>query len=262
MAILPPERARERRERDFQARVLAALEKPKRNRFFAIINSAAFLWLLSAFVLSLGGAYFTSHQQCIAEADQLSATYEKLVTEIQRRQLFIVYAVQSANDIDSLKKVLIAGYGRYPDLRIRPLYELIEQRDKLLERIDYSTFGEEILKRDRSYKEMTAVLDRQGVDVSKYEGIFQGEDTEDLGPDDLEPLKRFAKVALFKVNQSVETTFRVTLPNCLFVDFLHTSLTGEKRRILIPAFDIIDTFQPDDPDETDGSKPPDKAPNP
>ena len=45
---------RHKRDREFQAHVLAALEKP--NRFLAVVNSGAFLWLMSAAFLTIGGA--------------------------------------------------------------------------------------------------------------------------------------------------------------------------------------------------------------
>jgi hypothetical protein len=62
---------RERREREFQRRVLAAIERPKSNRFWAFINSAAFLWLASAIVLTGGGWYITSYQDCAKSSDDV-----------------------------------------------------------------------------------------------------------------------------------------------------------------------------------------------
>jgi hypothetical protein len=44
------------RERRFQEAVLAALKKPKRDWFFATINSGIVLWLLSAIVIGFGAA--------------------------------------------------------------------------------------------------------------------------------------------------------------------------------------------------------------
>jgi hypothetical protein len=50
---------RQRREREFQQRVLAAVEKPKTSRIFKIMNAPSFLWLLTALILTVGGAYIS-----------------------------------------------------------------------------------------------------------------------------------------------------------------------------------------------------------
>jgi len=41
---------------EFQQRLLAAVEKPERNRLLAVINSAFFLWVMSALLLSICGS--------------------------------------------------------------------------------------------------------------------------------------------------------------------------------------------------------------
>jgi hypothetical protein len=81
---------RERREREFQRRVLAAIERPKSNRFWAFINSAAFLWLASAIVLTGGGWYITRQKlrRCcrkIAECNIRLRFQIKLPTQLYRR---------------------------------------------------------------------------------------------------------------------------------------------------------------------------------
>ena len=62
---------RQKRERQFQARVLAAVEKPKRNRFLAIINAPIVLWLLSAATLSFVPLLYQTRQQCMQQSGTL-----------------------------------------------------------------------------------------------------------------------------------------------------------------------------------------------
>lgn len=78
---------RQKREREFQVRVLAAVEKPKRNRLLAIINSAFFLWLMSALLLTVGGGYITNHKQCLEDADKIISRRSHLRQELFNRDL-------------------------------------------------------------------------------------------------------------------------------------------------------------------------------
>src|SRR5437016_7933218 len=74
------EEIRNRRERAFQARVLATLDKPKGAPILAALNSPIVLWLLSAILITSGGAYLNNHQQCIQNALTDIDTYSHLAT--------------------------------------------------------------------------------------------------------------------------------------------------------------------------------------
>src|SRR5713226_8047836 len=82
-----PERHREQRERrEFETRVLAALEKPKANRLVRLINSPAFLWLLSLLALTIGGGFLTGYQACNRDALQTIESYQRLAREVNLRR--------------------------------------------------------------------------------------------------------------------------------------------------------------------------------
>jgi hypothetical protein len=66
---------RERREREFQRRVLSALEK-KQNRIWAFLNSGIVLWFLTAMIITVGGSFITNHKQCLADARQIISRYQ------------------------------------------------------------------------------------------------------------------------------------------------------------------------------------------
>ncbi|MGA2895171.1 MAG: hypothetical protein ABSE22_20090 [Xanthobacteraceae bacterium] len=86
---------RQKREREFQARLLAAVEKPKRRTFWELLNSGFVLWLLSVVLLSVGGGYISNHQQCMKDADTIIAQRFPLQEEIIGRQAVFLTAVQN-----------------------------------------------------------------------------------------------------------------------------------------------------------------------
>src|SRR5215469_1400068 len=67
---------------EFQQRLLAAVEKPERNRLLAVINSAFFLWVMSALLLSIGGSYITNHKQCLDDAEKVIERRSHLSQEL------------------------------------------------------------------------------------------------------------------------------------------------------------------------------------
>jgi hypothetical protein len=53
---------REKREREFQAKVLSILGKKKSHWTIRLINAPVFLWLMTVAVVTLGGAYINARQ--------------------------------------------------------------------------------------------------------------------------------------------------------------------------------------------------------
>jgi hypothetical protein len=66
---------REKREREFQQRLLAVLEKTPKTARFAVINSPIVIWVLSAIFVTLGGGYYTTYHQCVDDARRITAAY-------------------------------------------------------------------------------------------------------------------------------------------------------------------------------------------
>ena len=67
-------------------RVLAAVERPKRGRLLAIINSSFFIWLMSVLLLTIGGSYITNHKQCLDDAEKIISRRDHLEQELHSRQ--------------------------------------------------------------------------------------------------------------------------------------------------------------------------------
>ena len=90
------EQLRNKRDLEFQARVLAAVEKPKPNPLWEFVNKPAILWLMSALFLTAGGAYLTNHQQCMRDADRLIDNYNDIASEIRFRRDKLADLIQKA----------------------------------------------------------------------------------------------------------------------------------------------------------------------
>ena len=81
---------------EFQQRLLAAVEKPERNRLLAVINSAFFLWVMSALLLSIGGSYITNHRQCLDDAEKIIERRKHLSGELLSRNSALAARVSEA----------------------------------------------------------------------------------------------------------------------------------------------------------------------
>jgi hypothetical protein len=138
------EKTRNERERASQKRLLASV--PKRNIVLAVINSAFFLWLLSAILLTIGGGYVTNHQQCMREADQFIARRSHLASEIFSRNAAFATTIADAKKLQPPFQPSKQG-SLYPDLSNLPYGEVERELLMLYERIELDELPDpEILK--------------------------------------------------------------------------------------------------------------------
>jgi hypothetical protein len=118
---------RRRQEREFQARLFAALQKPKRNKLLAIINSPFFLWLMSLVILTIGGTYVGAYQQCTKEAlDQITLDV-KIQREYIERRGHILDIIDHDASIAAMRTDLSKPYFYYPEFKDYPLAYVREQ---------------------------------------------------------------------------------------------------------------------------------------
>jgi hypothetical protein len=101
------EKIRNRREQ--ASRKLMSATVPKRNIVLAIINSAIFIWFISAIFLTLGGGYVTYHQQCMRDADQIIERHRMINQEMVGRRLAFSNAIEAANTVQKLPSGLTKG---------------------------------------------------------------------------------------------------------------------------------------------------------
>jgi hypothetical protein len=89
----------DRREEEFRRRLLAALEKPPTHRLYRAINSPFILWLLSALLITIGGAYLSNHRTCVEGAQKDIVLYERLASEIFYRRLRLLRLANTSGTI-------------------------------------------------------------------------------------------------------------------------------------------------------------------
>ena len=118
----------------FKTRVLAAIEKPKKARLVAILNSGFFLWLLTLCVVSAGGAYLTSYQQCRKDADE-ERTNTKIQRELFQRELKIREIILASPTVAGMKDQLKQPNSYYPEFSGFPNLLLQESNAAFLNRV-------------------------------------------------------------------------------------------------------------------------------
>jgi len=123
---------RQKREREFQARVLAAVEKPKRNRFLAIINAPIFLWLISAIARSFGSMVYQARQQCVQESGALIMSQLRTQSEINERVSYFKQAVLSAKTAKQLQDTLRKRKVSHEQSSTKTLFDLIQDEGEIV----------------------------------------------------------------------------------------------------------------------------------
>lgn len=130
------------REREFYAKVLGALEKPKGNRLLAIINSAAFLWFLSVLFITVGGSYLTKYQECARQADDVIEKFQHINEELHVRRKAISQVISDSSSMDAIRSGIKDLPSFYVELKPRTLPDLAVEFEKLNARIDHSRLGD------------------------------------------------------------------------------------------------------------------------
>jgi hypothetical protein len=122
-------------------RVLAAVEKPKRGRLLAIINSSFFLWLMSVLLLTIGGSYITNHKQCLDDAEKIIDRRRHLRAELYSRDIDYVRRVKEATTLREAAYTFPDKRGSiFSDLANLTYQELQGEYHTLDNRIRYEEF--------------------------------------------------------------------------------------------------------------------------
>jgi hypothetical protein len=209
--LRPADTLRLAREKRFQDRVLAALEKPRKNRILLIINSAFFLWLLSASVLTFGSFYFTTYQQCVRDANSDSDKYFRLAREVFNRKEYVASVVAKTKSFSELIKYLKPLPYVYVDFKDRSLFDLQRELNKIEIKIDKADIRGWILQTGAGY-EGIAVNDR---DLRQYQSILNGEVGSGIGDDEYLVLNDFIQNYYYLGHRDFRIVQTTNLsPNC------------------------------------------------
>jgi hypothetical protein len=123
----PPENATQRRnrERAFQERVLAALNKPTGSRFLRFINAPLFIWFLTLLFVAVGGGLYTNYRACVADSRELLNSHNAYRNEINFREKAIADAILTAKSIADVRAAIAMHYTENPDLKNLPMADLL-----------------------------------------------------------------------------------------------------------------------------------------
>lgn len=162
------------REREFQKAVLAALQKPKRNRFIAIINSGIFLWLISAIALSFGSTVYQARQQCVQESAAQIMRQLRTQNEINLRVFHFKDAILGAKTAQQLQDDLRKRKVPYEQFRSKTLLDLLQDQADI---VTYLPLDDRIK------------LAQRGTDYPKLPALAAQAELQDINDDTFKELK-------------------------------------------------------------------------
>ena len=84
-------------------KIATAAPKPK-NRYWEFFNSSFVLWILTAVLITLTGAYFSTVQRCYSEGEAVSESYAHLSREMFNRRKHMAKAVEKAASIQAIRE--------------------------------------------------------------------------------------------------------------------------------------------------------------
>jgi hypothetical protein len=119
----------------FKKRVLAALDKPKKSRLVSILNSGFFLWFLTLCVVTAGGSYLTSYQQCRKDAEDEIERNTRIQRELFQRELRIREIILTAPSVAEMRNQLRQPNSYYPEFSGFPILPLQESGAAFLNRV-------------------------------------------------------------------------------------------------------------------------------
>jgi hypothetical protein len=119
----------------FKKRILDALTKPKKSKLAAILNSGLFLWFLTLCVVSAGGAYLTSYQQCRKDAEEEIERSTRIQRELFQRELRIREIILTTPTVAEMRNQLKQPNSYYPEFSGFPILLLQESGAAFLNRV-------------------------------------------------------------------------------------------------------------------------------
>jgi hypothetical protein len=179
------EKIRNQRERAFQKRSIV----PKRNIVLATINSAFFLWFLSAVLLTVGGGYITNHQQCMRDAEVLIERGDMIYHELNGRQDALLSELEDATTLSKLPTLSSTKGSFYPQWKKFSVFDVEMDSVRLADRIQYDPLPDtKFLKARNKWSAFNEKLLDRSIDESQK--LTEGK------PRKLEPNREFKREKL------------------------------------------------------------------
>jgi hypothetical protein len=203
-------------------------QTPRPHLLIRCLNAPFTLWLLSAIVLTVGGAYFSGHQKCEADTEKIITNYYKLQIELMERLEHIQAGVASAKSLQDINDTLQTQPNVYIELKERTTRDMIYELRRTEGVIDYSrakSFIDDLTPRFPSIISPS--------DVVRYGSIPVGQKPTDMTPDDLQPAKRFVEADLGYQIEKLRVYNQISLwTKCDFINsFLGATARGPRKVI-------------------------------
>jgi hypothetical protein len=115
------EKFRNKRQHNFEVRLLTQTTLKPTSRFIRIINAPFTIWLMSALVLGFGSLYYATYKQCVIDATKLGQDYSLYRAELVHRQVSLglaLYKAKTSADILKLQSRIPADVVELKDKRL------------------------------------------------------------------------------------------------------------------------------------------------
>jgi hypothetical protein len=223
-----PKNLRERRE-DSEPRTVSIDDQPQpsRGKWLRTLNSPLFLWLMSAIFISFAGLMVTKRSACISEADQLSDRFTKLDNEIFFRQTYIANVLKQAKSLNDLRSKLKAVPSQRQDLAAQNLDDLIDEREKMRTRIDFSGDNDPMFDQ---IEHDSAILAQQHVPLGILSELFRGRVISDVELSDIKFYAALEEPRILSHDDYAKS--QKFEPNCSAFNIFLSAILGQRRPIV------------------------------
>jgi hypothetical protein len=218
---------RDKREADFQKRVLKALELPKPSRW-SFLNSRLFSVLVLGVIGTVGSIYFTSYQKCAADAERLTEAWSRLTREAMERHTALAWTVTQAKSIDDFRNIKYPNV--YSEMKDKSLWEVLREKQQISRRIDFSPTANM-----RTSTSDGADTKYSANDLMRYGTIGVGNVPPDIDDSELENVRSFLQRYLSATFVGYRKDLRIWLhPNCSFAN-VAKSIVGRRTPIMVSS---------------------------
>ena len=199
----------------------------KKDRLTSFVNAPLFIWFISVIFITLAGAYYTRHQQCVMDAEALAERYKNVSSEIDLRRSAISNIVSNAKSFEEIEQQIKTLPNIYRDFSGTNLEELTQQQMLMERRISFE-------EADDLYKRFTKGL--KEIDLTSlmlYNSIYVGR-TNWHGLGDLQQLKVFVADYFLAAHRRFSALgFFNYEPNCGWLKPITSVFEGRRARIVL-----------------------------
>jgi hypothetical protein len=226
---------RNKRDIEFQKRVIAALDRSKPSRWWAFFNSRVFSVLALGMFGAVGSIYFANYHQCHRDADRMSESWYRLTREAMTRHEALWWIIKDAKGLDDLRN--FRSPSVYSEMKDKTLWEILREKRHIARRIDFSA------TRDIQPSKPRPSSGYSMNELFRYGKVPVGLVPPELSDEELPQIKAFSEKYLNIIFYDYTRDLRLyILPKCGLLNVLK-SVIGKPTTImessLMPAESVI-----------------------